>query len=56
MKTCGYCGRTYPDDTVLCPACGLNLDGSREGIRQQIEIEMEPENRKSTKKGVSLWT
>lgn len=45
MKTCGYCGRTYPDDIMLCPACGLNLDGSREGIRQQIEIEMEPENR-----------
>jgi len=29
MKTCARCGRTYPPEQVLCPACGLALPGMR---------------------------
>ena len=43
MKTCAYCGRTFPDDVGLCPACGVNLDDPQESCAVQIEIEVEPE-------------
>lgn len=29
MKTCARCGRTYPPEQTLCPACGLALPGAR---------------------------
>ena len=25
MKICALCGRTYPPEQALCPACGLAL-------------------------------
>lgn len=43
MKTCVYCGRTYPDDIRVCPACGLNLDQAPENVMEPIEIDVEPE-------------
>lgn len=43
MKTCAYCGRTFPDDVGLCPACGVNLDDPQESSAVQIEIDVEPE-------------
>ena len=43
MKTCIYCGRTYPDDIRVCPACGLNLDQAPENVMEPIEIDVEPE-------------
>ena len=43
MKTCIYCGRTYPDDIRVCPACGLNRDQAPENVMEPIEIDVEPE-------------
>lgn len=43
MKTCIYCGRTYPEDVRVCPACGLNLEQAPENILGPIEIDVEPE-------------
>ena len=43
MKTCGCCGRTFPDDVGRCPACGVNLNDSQESSAVQIEIDLEPE-------------
>ena len=43
MKTCIYCGRTYPKDVRVCPACGLNLEQAPENIMGPIEIDVEPE-------------
>lgn len=43
MKTCVCCGRSFPDDVGLCPACGVNLDDPQESSTIQIEIEVEPE-------------
>ncbi len=43
MKTCIYCGRTYPEDIRVCPACGLNLEQAPENIMGAIEIDIEPE-------------
>lgn len=43
MKTCIYCGRTYPEDVRVCPACGLNLEQAPENIMGPIEIDVEPE-------------
>ena len=43
MKTCIYCGRTYPEDIRVCPACGLNLEQAPENIMGAIEIDAEPE-------------
>ena len=43
MKTCIYCGRTYPEDVRVCPACGLNLDQAPENVMEPIEIDVEPE-------------
>ena len=43
MKTCVCCGRTFPDDVGLCPACGMNLDDPQESCAVQIEIVVEPE-------------
>ena len=43
MKTCVCCGRSFPDDVGLCPACGVNLDDPQESCAVQIEIEVEPE-------------
>ena len=43
MKTCVYCGRAYPDDITVCPACGLNLEQAPEKIMEPIEIDVEPE-------------
>lgn len=43
MKTCVCCGRSFPDDMELCPACGVNLDDPQESCAVQIEIEVEPE-------------
>lgn len=43
MKTCGCCGRTFPDDVGRCPACGVNLHDPQESSAVQIEIELEPE-------------
>lgn len=43
MRTCVYCGRAYPDDITVCPACGLNLDQAPEKIMGPIEIDVEPE-------------
>ena len=43
MKTCVCCGRTFPDDVGLCPACGVNLNDPQESSAVQIEIDLEPE-------------
>lgn len=43
MKTCIYCGRTFPEDVRVCPACGLNLEQAPENIMGPIEIDVEPE-------------
>lgn len=43
MKTCIDCGRTYPEDIRVCPACGLNLEQAPENIMGAIEIDAEPE-------------
>ena len=43
MKTCICCGRTYPDDVRVCPACGVNLEQAPEKTMGPIEIEVEPE-------------
>lgn len=43
MKACIYCGRTYPEDVRVCPACGLNLEQAPENIMGAIEIDVEPE-------------
>lgn len=43
MKTCAFCGRTFPDDVGRCPACGLNLEQAPENIMGAIEIDVEPE-------------
>ena len=43
MKTCAFCGRTFPDDVGRCPACGLNLEQAPEKIMGPIEIDVEPE-------------
>ena len=43
MRTCVYCGRAYPDEITVCPACGLNLDQAPEKIMGPIEIDVEPE-------------
>ena len=43
MKTCVYCGRAYPNDITVCPACGLNLEQAPEKIMEPIEIDVEPE-------------
>lgn len=43
MRTCAYCGRTFPDDVGRCPACGVNLDAQQGSSTVQIEIDVEPE-------------
>ena len=38
MKQCMFCGRTYPDDNTICPACGQRLETEAAGRNLSVEI------------------